>query len=119
MLDYLTGGRLEIGVGSSGNPRETVLAGLDPAEIPDRYASGLALLETAMTAPYLTRHDEFARFDHVPVRPRPRQQPAPPIWMTSLSTGSAERAACRGHKQALAWLPAEDLRKIPDAPSRG
>jgi alkanesulfonate monooxygenase SsuD/methylene tetrahydromethanopterin reductase-like flavin-dependent oxidoreductase (luciferase family) len=51
MLDYLTGGRLEIGVGSGGNLRETVLAGLDPAEISDRYASGLALLETAMTAP--------------------------------------------------------------------
>ena len=35
--------------------------------------------------------------------------------MTSLSTGSAERAARRGHKLALAWLPAEYLRKIADA----
>ncbi len=115
MLDYLTGGRLEIGVGGGGNPRETILAGLDPAQIPDRYASGLAVLEAAMTAPYLTRHDQFARFDHVPVRPRPRQQPAPPIWMTSMSAASAERAARRGHKLALAWLPAEYLRKIADA----
>ena len=46
MLDYLTGGRLEIGVGG-GNPRETVLAGLDPAQIPGRYASGFAVLENA------------------------------------------------------------------------
>ena len=115
MLDYLTGGRLEIGVGAGGNPRETVLAGLDPAQIPGRYASGLAVLEAAMTIPYLTRHDEFARFDQVPVRPRPRQQPAPPIWMTSLSAASAERAARRGHKLALAWLSAEYLRKITDA----
>jgi len=109
MLDYLTGGRLEIGVGGGGNPRETVLAGLDPAQIPDRYASGLNVLEAAMTAPYLTCHDEFIRLDHVPVRPHPRQQPAPPIWMTSMSAGSAERAARRGHKLALAWLPAEYL----------
>ena len=115
MLDYLTGGRLEIGVGGGGNPRETVLAGLDPAQIPDRYASGLAVLEAAMTAPYLTHVDEFARFDRVPVRPRPRQQPIPPIWMTSLSAASAERAARRGHKLALAWLPAEYLRKLADA----
>ncbi len=75
MLDYLTGGRLEISVGGGGNPRETVLAGLDPAEIPARYASGLAVLEAAMTTPYLTRHDEFARIDHVPVRPRPGSSP--------------------------------------------
>jgi alkanesulfonate monooxygenase SsuD/methylene tetrahydromethanopterin reductase-like flavin-dependent oxidoreductase (luciferase family) len=115
MLDYLTGGRLEIGAGGGGNPRETVQAGLDPAQIPGRYASGLAVLEAAMTAPYLTRHDEFARFDRVPVRPRPRQQPAPPIWMTSLSAASAERAARRGHKLALAWLPAEYLRKLAGA----
>jgi len=45
MLDYLTSGRLEIGAG--GNPRGTVLAGLDPAQIPGRYASGLAVLENA------------------------------------------------------------------------
>jgi alkanesulfonate monooxygenase SsuD/methylene tetrahydromethanopterin reductase-like flavin-dependent oxidoreductase (luciferase family) len=115
MLDYLTSGRLEIGVGGGGNPREAVLAGLDPAQIPGRYASGLAVLEAAMAAPYLTCHDEFVRFDRVPVRPRPRQRPAPPIWMTSLSAGSAERAARGGRKLALAWLPAEYLRKIADA----
>ena len=45
MLDYLTSGRLEIGAG--GNPWETVLAGLDPAQIPGRYASGFAVLENA------------------------------------------------------------------------
>ena len=113
MLDYLTGGRLEIGVGAGGNPRETVLAGQDPAQIPGRYASGLAILEAAMTVPYLTRRDEFAQFGHVPVRPRPRQQPAPPIWMTSLSAGSAERAARGGRKLALAWLPATSCARSP------
>lgn len=35
--------------------------------------------------------------------------------MTSLSAGSVERAARRGHKLALAWLPAEYLCKIANA----
>ena len=71
------------------------------------------VLKAAMPAPYLTHVDEFDRFDRVPVRPR--QQPTPPIWMTSLSAASAERAARRGHKLALAWLSAEYLRKLADA----
>ena len=71
------------------------------------------VLEAAMPAPYLTHVDEFDRFDRVPVRPR--QQPTPPIWMTSLSAASAERTARRGHKLALAWLSAEYLRKLADA----
>jgi alkanesulfonate monooxygenase SsuD/methylene tetrahydromethanopterin reductase-like flavin-dependent oxidoreductase (luciferase family) len=115
MLDYLTAGRLEIGVGAGGNPRESVLAGVDPAEIRDRYESGVAVLDAAMASPYLTRQDQFARLDHVPIRPRPRQQPRPPVWMTSLSTASAERAARSGYKLALAWLPAEYLRNLADA----
>jgi alkanesulfonate monooxygenase SsuD/methylene tetrahydromethanopterin reductase-like flavin-dependent oxidoreductase (luciferase family) len=114
MLDYLTRGRLEIGVGAGGNPVETLQAGLDPAEIRTRFASGLAVLEAAMAGPFVTQQDAFVHLDHVPIRPRPRQQPRPSIWMTSLSAESAERAARRGSKLALAWAPVAALRHLAE-----
>jgi alkanesulfonate monooxygenase SsuD/methylene tetrahydromethanopterin reductase-like flavin-dependent oxidoreductase (luciferase family) len=82
MLDYLTGGRLEIGVGSGGNLRETVLAGLDPAEISDRYASGLALLETAAARRRVFFAPTQAEADDI-VQAAPDRRPLPrgwPVW---------------------------------------
>ena len=78
MLDYLTHGRFEIGVGAGGSPLETIQAGLDPTEIRARYASGLAVLEAAKDGPLVTRQDAFVRLDNVPIRPRPRRQPVRP-----------------------------------------
>ena len=115
MLDYLTSGRLEIGLGAGGDPRETIRAGLDPAEIRERYNSGVAVLEAALTQPFVTRHDNYVRLDAVPLRPRPRQRPRPPIWVTSMSVASAERAALAGHNLALAWLPVDAVRVLVDA----
>jgi alkanesulfonate monooxygenase SsuD/methylene tetrahydromethanopterin reductase-like flavin-dependent oxidoreductase (luciferase family) len=115
MLDYLTNGRLDIGLGADGDPRETIRAGLDPADIRARYHSGIAVLEAALTRPYVTRHDDYVRLDAVPVRPRPRQQPRPPIWVTSLSVASAEQAARAGHNLALAWLSIDSVRTLTDA----
>jgi alkanesulfonate monooxygenase SsuD/methylene tetrahydromethanopterin reductase-like flavin-dependent oxidoreductase (luciferase family) len=115
MLDYLTTGRLDIGVGAGGDPRETIRAGLDPAHTRARYNSGMAVLEAALTQSHMTRHDDYVQLDAVPLRPRPRQQPRPPIWVTSLSVASAQRAAKAGHNLALAWLPIDDVRALADA----
>jgi alkanesulfonate monooxygenase SsuD/methylene tetrahydromethanopterin reductase-like flavin-dependent oxidoreductase (luciferase family) len=115
MLDYLASGRLDIGLGAGGDPRETIRAGLDPNQTRARYHSGMAVLEAALTQPYVTRHDDYVRLDAVPLRPRPRQQPRPPIWVTSLSVASAELAARAGHKLALAWLPIDGVQALADA----
>src|SRR5262249_23953869 len=112
MLDYLTSGRLEIGVGAGGSPLETVQAGLEPAQIRARLASRLAVLEAATHRPFVSQQDALFHRDRVLIRPGSRQQPKSPIWMTSLSAESSELAARRGYKLALAWAPIPALKHL-------
>lgn len=114
MLDYLTHGRLEIGLGLGSGTEESVFAGVDPAERRPRYQSGMEVFEAALAAPTFSHHDEFWNFTDVPLVPRPRSA-HPPIWVTSLSTGSAEWAGRHGYKMTTAWLPIAEITAIFDA----
>lgn len=81
MLDHLSNGRLEIGVGRGG-VLEAFFWGQegDEAANAQRYEDVLGALRNGLANDELTYQGKFYNFDRVPMRLRPYQQPTPPFW---------------------------------------
>jgi alkanesulfonate monooxygenase SsuD/methylene tetrahydromethanopterin reductase-like flavin-dependent oxidoreductase (luciferase family) len=80
MLDQMSGGRLELGVGRGISPHEVSYYGVDPAKAQAMYVEALAVILRALTARTLTFEGEFYRFRDVPIEMEPVQRPHPPLW---------------------------------------
>ncbi|HUB98044.1 MAG TPA: LLM class flavin-dependent oxidoreductase [Stellaceae bacterium] len=114
MLDHLTGGRLEIGT-ASGIPQEMARVGLTVEEANARNAEAIEILDAALLNPVVSHHGKYWNFDDLRIRPRPLQQPAPPRWVTVVSTESARKAARRGAKICTGFHPIDRIEMIFDA----
>jgi len=81
MLDNLSDGRLEIGVGRGG-VMEAYFWGqeADPETNFARYCETLAIIKEGLSHDRLTYAGRFHRFEDLPMYLRPLQKPYPPLW---------------------------------------
>ena len=81
MLDNLSGGRMDIGVGRGGII-EPYFWGQDSDVEANyaRYLETLAVVKEGLGNDSLTYRGEFYNFDDLPMRLRPKQDPYPPLW---------------------------------------
>lgn len=93
MLDQMSGGRLELGVGRGISPYEVGYYGVDPATGPERFAEALQVLLKGLTQKRLDHQGKFFAFKDVPMEMRPVQRPHPPLWYGANSLESADRLA--------------------------
>jgi alkanesulfonate monooxygenase SsuD/methylene tetrahydromethanopterin reductase-like flavin-dependent oxidoreductase (luciferase family) len=96
MLDHLSQGRLEIGIGRGRSPIELMLYGQNVEEAQSVYEETLAVIELSFTQERLTFKGKHFNFENVPVELRPRQQPHPPFWYGVGTPDSAEEYGLRG-----------------------
>jgi alkanesulfonate monooxygenase SsuD/methylene tetrahydromethanopterin reductase-like flavin-dependent oxidoreductase (luciferase family) len=96
MLDHLSQGRFEIGVGRGRSPIELMLYGQDVDTAQSVYEETLAVLELAFKVERLTFKGKYFDFDNVPIELRPRQHPQPPLWYGVGTPDSAEEYGLRG-----------------------
>ena len=80
MLDQLSGGRLELGIGRGVSPFETHNYALDFSQTGAMYHEAFQVLLTGLAADELTFDGKFYRFDKVPMVLKPVQRPHPPLW---------------------------------------
>jgi alkanesulfonate monooxygenase SsuD/methylene tetrahydromethanopterin reductase-like flavin-dependent oxidoreductase (luciferase family) len=80
MLDHLSGGRFQLGVGRGVSPIEMGYYGVDIAQAQKMYMEAYAVIMQALTAQTLTHEGEFYRFHDVPITLHPLQRPHPPLW---------------------------------------
>ncbi len=117
MLDHLSGGRLELGVGRGVSPYELGHFGVNVAETRAIFNETLAILVAGMTHDRLTFAGERYRYDNVPMELRPLQRPYPPLWYPTHNPDSIEYAARHGFNfaalgpAALVRQQAESYRK--------
>jgi alkanesulfonate monooxygenase SsuD/methylene tetrahydromethanopterin reductase-like flavin-dependent oxidoreductase (luciferase family) len=111
MLDYLTHGRLEIGIGPGAGTIEAGLAGVDTQDVRPRYASGADLLDKYLSGSLITHQDAFYNLVDVPIAPQMRQT-HPPVWVTATSESSYRWAAARGYKACTSWLPSAEVAEL-------
>jgi alkanesulfonate monooxygenase SsuD/methylene tetrahydromethanopterin reductase-like flavin-dependent oxidoreductase (luciferase family) len=116
MLDHLSGGRLEIGVGRGG-VMEAYFWGqeADPETNYARYLETLAILREGLSHDELTYRGRFYSFEKLPMYLRPLQTPYPPLWymrnpvtaamegMHTIIVGSLEGLAAAVPRYRAAW----------------
>jgi probable F420-dependent oxidoreductase len=102
MLDLMSGGRLDFGIGKGYRHSEFEGFGIPPEEAQARFDEALDVILKAWTTRERFSHEgRFWRFQNVVVEPTPRQAPHPPLWTGAGSPASIQRAARRGHNLIL------------------
>ncbi len=80
MLDQMSGGRLELGIGRGVSPFETANYALDFAQTQGMYHEAFQALLKGLTTDELTFSGKFYNFNKVPMLLHPVQRPHPPFW---------------------------------------
>jgi alkanesulfonate monooxygenase SsuD/methylene tetrahydromethanopterin reductase-like flavin-dependent oxidoreductase (luciferase family) len=93
MLDQLSGGRFELGVGRGVSPIEIEYFGFDPAKSQAMYIEAYQVILKAMRERILSFDGQYYRFKDVPNHLAPLQKPHPPIWYGLSNPDSAQFAA--------------------------
>jgi len=93
MLDQMSGGRFELGVGRGVSPIEVGFYGVNPADGPRQFPEALKVIKQGLTVDELTFSGEFYKYNKVPMVLKPVQRPYPPLWYGVLTPDAAYWAA--------------------------
>ncbi len=110
MVDRLSGGRLNLGVGSGYIPMEFAGFGVDPATKRARFDAGLDTLLAAFRGEEVRAEGREAAAVHLNIRPV--QTPHPPIWVAVQRREAIPFVAARG--MSIALIPYATLSGLPE-----
>ncbi|MGH8011718.1 MAG: LLM class flavin-dependent oxidoreductase, partial [Candidatus Binataceae bacterium] len=105
MVDLLSDGRLELGVGRGFQPVEFHGFGVDPTQSEEIFDEALEIILRAWTAETVAFKGHHFKVAEHAVRPKPLQKPHPPIWVAALNTPSFEIAGRGGHNLLYSLVP--------------
>ncbi len=113
LLDNLSGGRLDVGVGhgTNYNEYEFVGYGLRSDDSRERMEETLEVMVRAWTEAPLVHDGKFYQLRLPELRPRPRQRPHPPIWYSASSAGSVREYGRLGGLLLMARIA---LARVPE-----
>jgi alkanesulfonate monooxygenase SsuD/methylene tetrahydromethanopterin reductase-like flavin-dependent oxidoreductase (luciferase family) len=111
MLDQMSGGRFELGVGRGVSPIEVGFYGADPAKGHRQLAEVLEIIRNGLTADVLNYKGEFYEFVGVPMVMKPVQYPHPPLWYGVMSPDTTAWAAAND-ANIVTLMPAGKARTI-------
>ena len=106
MLDHLSHGRLEVGIGRGRSPIELKLYGQSAAEAQEVFDEAMAVIRQAFAQPRVNFAGKHFDVRDVPVELQPLQQPHPPLWYGIGTPDSAEDYGRRGFHGVTLALPA-------------
>jgi probable F420-dependent oxidoreductase len=107
-IDALSGGRLILGIGVGWIERELAALGVSLAERGARTDEYLAVMRALWTEPAPSFDGRFVSFASVTQRPRPPQQPHPPITIGGHSPAAYRRAVQTGDGWYGVYLDVEE-----------
>jgi probable F420-dependent oxidoreductase len=107
-LDYLTGGRVVLGVGVGGEgAKDFEAVGVPVAERRARADESLLAIRALFTSSPASFEGRFTRFDGVSIEPRPVQPGGPPFWIAGRSAAARETSARLGGGWLPIWISTE------------
>jgi alkanesulfonate monooxygenase SsuD/methylene tetrahydromethanopterin reductase-like flavin-dependent oxidoreductase (luciferase family) len=108
MVDVLSGGRLEFGVGRGSQRYEYERLGVPLEEKGTRFEEAMAVIRQAWTEEAFAFEGMYYRLPETTVYPRVLQRPLPPIWVASTTPTTLHYAVQQGYPvmgSALLTLP--------------
>ncbi|QBR03517.1 LLM class flavin-dependent oxidoreductase [Paraburkholderia pallida] len=112
MLDHLSHGRLEYGVGRGASPHEIEALGIDSATAQARYVESYEIIKRYLSSATLDYQGKFWQFNDVPVELKPLQTP-PPTWYALASPDSTVWPA-QEKMNIVCGGPVQRVRSITD-----
>jgi alkanesulfonate monooxygenase SsuD/methylene tetrahydromethanopterin reductase-like flavin-dependent oxidoreductase (luciferase family) len=110
MLDNLTDGRLQVGVGRGISALEHSFWGHEPDEARELFDEALSVLVAGLSCDTLSYSGKHYSFERLPMELAPKQKPYPPIWYA----GNAEHAA----ERCLNFIGSGTIRRLPETVER-
>jgi alkanesulfonate monooxygenase SsuD/methylene tetrahydromethanopterin reductase-like flavin-dependent oxidoreductase (luciferase family) len=108
MLDHMSGGRLELGVGRGVSPIESSYFGMKSVEESrERYRETLDIFFAACGSRVLNHEGKYFSYRDLDLYIHPHQRPYPPLWFPSSDRNSIEFTARHGYHTALNTSAAE------------
>jgi len=104
MLDILTGGRLNVGLGR-GVPKDDMKHRLDRDTAQARFEEGIEILMLAWSGETFSYSGKVWGYEEISCRPQPVQKPHPPIYYGATAPESAAMVARKGWNLALSRQP--------------
>ncbi len=96
LVDIISNGRLDMGVGRGNRPAEFAGYRVPQEEARERFDEIVEVVQRAWTEERFSYAGRFYRFDDVRVIPKPLQRPHPPIYQVCVSKDGIENTALRG-----------------------
>ena len=103
-VDVVSGGRLDFGIGISGQRGTKVefdAVGISMRTRGRRTNEMLEVMKRLWTEEHVSHDGDFFKFEDVTLLPQPVQKPHPPIWVSGRSDAAMRRAALQGD----GWYP--------------
>ena len=103
-VDVVSGGRLDFGIGISGQRGTKVefdAVGISVRTRGRRTNEMLEVMKRLWTEEHVSHDGDFFKFEDVTLLPQPVQKPHPPIWVSGRSDAAMRRAALQGD----GWYP--------------
>ncbi|MGV9303252.1 MULTISPECIES: LLM class flavin-dependent oxidoreductase [unclassified Nonomuraea] len=113
LVDVLSGGRLDLGIGRGYQSFEFEGFGIDLAEARDRFNEALEVILGLWTQESFQHEGKFYRTGEVSLTPRPLQTPHPPIHVAAVSPETVTMYGERG--LPILADPAAPFRKVVKA----
>ena len=111
-LDYLSDGRMVLGLGVGGeNPKEFSACGVPLSERKSRIEEGITILKKLWTESNVTFSGKHYQFNDVTLEPKPKQKPHPSIWIGGKSPAALKRVAAMGDGWFASFITPEAYRK--------
>lgn len=120
MVDVLSRGRVEAGF-VRGVPYEISPANSNPVRMNERFLEALDLIVKAWTnhdGPF-SHEGRFFHHRNINIWPRQWQDPHPPVWVSTTSSGGARQVGERGFIQATFLTGYQATRRVFDAYREG
>lgn len=92
-LDQLSGGRVDVGIGTGGPQRPFAAFGMSADRYVARFTEGLAVMKALWTQQRVSFDGEFWQLTSAALEPKPVQKPHPPVWIGAGAPSALRRAA--------------------------
>ena len=114
MLDHMSGGRFELGIGRGISPWELSMFGTTMNETRDIFREAMEILVQYFTGDSVTHRGSRWRYYDVPVQIKPLQKPFPPLWYGSSSGATRDYVASLGAAMNSGWAPSARIKQSAD-----